>query len=147
MSAKSGAELGAENVGRLQAYLDGLAATGEPLPMRGGKPNMSAISLACGFDRQVLYKNPSAAALIDNVVAAMPTTGSEPATDQDEKPRTDRRDSRIMQLEQQLAAARAENAGLRERLRRLQHIEDHVAETGRRIAKPFPSSFGGIGKP
>lgn len=144
--SKSGAAIGAENVARLQLYLDGLAAAGEPLPMRAGKPNLSAISLACGFDRQVLYKNPAAAALIDHVVARAPASSAPVADGQDEKPKSDRRDSRIMQLEQQLAAARAENAGLRERLRRLQHIEDHVADTGRRIANPVLPSFGGTGK-
>jgi hypothetical protein len=113
--------------------------------MRNGRPNMSAIALACGFDRQVLYKNPAAVALIDDVVSRAPVSSAPGADDPDEKPKSDRRDSRVMQLEQQLAAARAENAGLRERLRRLQHIEDHVAETGRRIAN-VPPSFGGTGK-
>lgn len=147
MIGKSGPEIGAENVARLQTYLDGLAATGEALPMRAGKPNMSAIALACGFDRQVLYKNPAAVALIEGEVAKLPAAGSESASGPDEKPKSDRRDNRIMQLEQQLAAARAETAGLRERLRRLQHIENHVAETGRRIANPSLPSFGGTGKP
>ncbi|MBJ3784190.1 hypothetical protein [Devosia sediminis] len=146
MSGKSGVEIGVENVARLQAYLDGLAAVGEPLPMRAGKPNMSAIALACGFDRQVLYKNPAAVALIDEIVARAPAREPEADTDPEEKPRSDRRDQRIMQLEQQLAAARAENAGLRERLRRLQHIEEHVTETGRRIANPALPSFGGTGE-
>lgn len=68
MSGKSGVEIGVENVARLHAYLDGLASNGDPLPMRAGKPNMSAIALACGFDRQVLYKNPAAVALIDEIV-------------------------------------------------------------------------------
>lgn len=144
--SKSGAEIGLENVARLKAYLDGLASAGEPLPMRAGKPNMSAIALACGFDRQVLYKNPAAVALIEGVVAQMPPAETDTADGPEEKPKSDRRDSRIMQLEQQLAAARAENAGLRERLRRLQHIEDHVAETGRRIANPALPSFGGTGE-
>lgn len=144
---KSGTEIGAENVERLKAYLDGLAGAGEPLPMRAGRPNMSAIALACGFDRQVLYKNPAAVALIDAVVARTPPSVVDVADDPDEKPKTDRRDNRIMQLEQQLAAARAENAGLRDRLRRLQHVEDHVVETGRRVAHPSFPSLGGKGKP
>lgn len=142
---RSGADIGAENVERLRSYLAGLEVTGTPLPMRNGRPNMSAIALACGFDRQVLYKNPAAVALIDDVVSRAPVSSAPGADDPDEKPKSDRRDSRVMQLEQQLAAARAENAGLRERLRRLQHIEDHVAETGRRIAN-VPPSFGGTGK-
>lgn len=146
MTGKSGVELGVENVARLQSYLDGLEATGTPLPLRAGKPNMSAVALACGFDRQVLYKNPAAAVLVAEFADRHP--GDAAAIESPEaKPQSDRRDSRIMQLEQHLAAARAENAGLRERLRRLQHIEDHVADTGRRIANPAFPSLGGIGKP
>lgn len=146
MTGKSGVDLGVENVARLQSYLDGLEATGTPLPLRAGKPNMSAVALACGFDRQVLYKNPAAAALVAEFAERQP--GDVGAIESPEaKPQSDRRDNRIMQLEQHLAAARAENAGLRERLRRLQHIEDHVADTGRRIANPAFPSLGGIGKP
>jgi hypothetical protein len=62
--SKSGSALGAENVGRLKTYLDDLKAESRPLPMRAGEPNRSAIALACGFDRQVLYKNPAAASLL-----------------------------------------------------------------------------------
>lgn len=148
MTARSGADLGAENVARLQTYLDGLAAKGDMLPMRAGRPNFSAVAIACGFDRQVLYKNPGASALLECYVADhVGSCDPEQAVEEpDAKPKSDRRDKRIQQLEQQLAAARAECVGLREKLRRLQHIEDHMVETGRRIIS-LPSSLGEIGKP
>lgn len=134
---QSGAQIGAENVARLRAYLDRLSAAGEPLPRRAGKPNLSAIAIACGFDRQVLYKNPAAKSLLEEAAAKLgepePSTGSEDAEEKPEQ-RTDRRDRRIMQLEQQNASLRAENQTLRERLRRLQQLEEIMVRTGRRAA-------------
>jgi hypothetical protein len=100
--AKSGSVLGAENVDRLKEYLEALEREGRPLPMRGGEPNRSAIALACGFDRQVLYKNPAAKKLLDAAVAKLPTAA---ADEEEAKPETksDRRDRRILSLR---AAAR-----------------------------------------
>jgi hypothetical protein len=131
--SKSGSALGAENVERLKKYLEALEREGRPLPMRGGEPNRSAIALACGFDRQVLYKNPAAKALLDAAVEKLDTA---PAEEDEPKPETksDRRDRRILSLEQQNAALRAENAGLREKLRRLEQVEDIMVSTGRRVS-------------
>jgi hypothetical protein len=130
---KSGMVLGAENVDSLRKYLSALDREGRPLPMRGGEPNRSAIALACGFDRQVLYKNPAAKALLD---AAIERSAPTEAPEDEVKPssKSDRRDRRIMSLEQQNAALRAENAGLREKLRRLQQVEDIMVTTGRRVS-------------
>ena len=49
-------------------------------------------------------------------------------------PRADRRDRRIMQLEQQNASLRAEKQALRERLRRLEAVEEIMVHAGRRAA-------------
>lgn len=138
MSAgRSGQEVGTENVERLRAYLADLDGRGLPLPTRGGEVNVSAIALACGFNRQVLYVNEAAKALLADAVAKGGFVREEAAGDgeADEKPvtRTDRRDRRIHRLEQENAALKAENAGLRERLRRLEHVET-VMMTGRRVA-------------
>lgn len=151
MTAKSGADIGAENANRLSEYLASLEAAGIGLPVRGGKPNMSAIAIACGFDRQVLYKNPAAAALLEGFISRHPISGSGADTivDREDKPAADKRDNRIRQLEQQLAAARAEVSGLREELRRYRHVEEHAISTGRGVRGAFLSgpSLGGIGKP
>jgi hypothetical protein len=130
---KSGAALGAANVDRLKDHLDALAREGRGLPMRGGEINRSAIALACGFDRQVLYKNPAAKALLDAAVERLDTGD---AKEDEPKPevKSDRRDRRIMTLEQQNAALRAENAGLREKLRRLDHVENIMMTTGRQVS-------------
>lgn len=131
VESKSGAVLGAENVESLKKYLEALKAEGRPLPMRAGDLNLSAIALACGFNRQVLYKNPGAVALLDEARAPSAAGGEE-----DPKPvsRTDRRDRRIMSLEQENVSLRAENSGLREKLRRLQQVEDIMVGTGRRVS-------------
>lgn len=133
VDSRSGAAVGAANVEALRKYLEALKVEGRPLPMRGGEVNRSAIALACGFDRQVLYKNPAAAALLAAAVADLPAV----ATGEEEtKPeaKSDRRDRRILSLEQQLAASRAECAGLREKLRRLEQVEDIMVTTGRRVS-------------
>ncbi|ACB81381.1 hypothetical protein Mpop_3230 [Methylorubrum populi BJ001] len=133
---KSGPALGAENVEKLRAYLDDLRKRGLPLPSRGGEINLSAIALACGFNRQVFYVNEGARSLLADAAARPAPGGADPDdVEGDEKPvtRSDRRDRRIHQLEQANAALRAENHGLRERLRRLEHVEA-VMMTGRRVA-------------
>ncbi|MEY9397447.1 hypothetical protein ACVME8_006526 [Bradyrhizobium diazoefficiens] len=131
--AKSGSVLGAENAETLKNYLEALEREGRPLPMRAGEPNRSAIALACGFDRQVLYKNPAAKALLEAANAKLPAVA---AGEEEAKPeaKSDRRDRRIMTLEQQNAAQRAEIAGLREKLRRLEQVEDIMVSTGRRVS-------------
>lgn len=145
----SGAAAGAENVRRLRAYLDDLEAGGLALPVRQGRVNVSAVALACGFDRQVLYKNPSAKEMLSEAEARLGLDrGDGEDAAEDEKPavRTpDQRDRRIHKLEQENAALRAEATGLRERLRRLRHVEEHMTETGRWVA-PLPQSLGETGK-
>lgn len=126
MTGESGRDIGERHVATLRAYLDSLQAAGEPLPERNGKPNFSAIAIACRFDRQTLYKNPAAKALLDAAVerrkAAQPAgIATEEA---EETPKADRRDRRILQLEQHNAALRAEVRGLREQLARFRHVEE-----------------------
>jgi hypothetical protein len=103
--------------------------------MRGGEINRSAIALACGFNRQVLYVNEGAKALLDEAIAGAGLGEGLEQAGGDDKPvtRSDKRDRRIHQLEQANAALRAENHGLRERLRRLEHVEA-VMMAGRRVA-------------
>lgn len=145
----SGAAAGAENVRRLRSYLDDLAEKRLRLPERQGRVNVSAVALACGFDRQVLYKNPAAKGMLAEAEAALGLDrGGGGSQDEDEKPTVrspDQRDRRIHKLEQENAALRAEVVGLRERLRRVRHVEQHMTETGRWIA-PLPQSLGETGK-
>jgi hypothetical protein len=130
--SKSGSAVGAENVAHLKAYLDAVEREGRALPIRGGEVNRSAIALACGFDRQVLYKNPTAKALLDDAVKKLGIAG--PEDDAEPVVKTDRRDERIRTLEQQNASLRAELTGLRDKLRRLEQVEDIMVTTGRRVS-------------
>lgn len=132
MAAKSGQEVGTENVVRVRAYLNGLEAAQRRLPERDGKPNMSAIALAAGVDRQVLYKNPAAKACIEEAASRL---GLEVYEARSAAPTRDLRDQRIHKLEQENAALRAEALHLRRRLRQVQHLEDHMVETGRRVVR------------
>ncbi|KQQ45674.1 hypothetical protein ASF58_19050 [Methylobacterium sp. Leaf125] len=139
----SGAAAGAENVRRLKAYLDGLAAQQMSLPVRQGRVNVSAVALSCGFDRQVLYKNSVAKEMLAQAEAEL-GLDREVAEAEDDKPPvrpTDQRDRRIHKLEQENASLRAEVVGLRERLRRVRHVEEHMADTGRWVSS-LPRSLG-----
>jgi hypothetical protein len=130
MIGKSGKQLGEEHAGRLQAYLAGV----ERLPSRGGKLNVSAVALACEFDRAVLYNNPACKQMLAVAVAAKGLSeipSHDTANDVDDaKVRLERR---VHELEQLNAALKAEVYELRRQLARIPIIEDHVVETGRRI--------------
>jgi uncharacterized protein YceH (UPF0502 family) len=128
----SGVEVGRLHAERLEAYLQSLKAEGKSLPSRNGRPNFSAIALACGFDRQVLYKNPACKALLDAAIAedGLEKTGSESDADSAEKAALE---AKVLKLEQHVVALKAEVEGLRCKLRKFSHIEEHLIETGRRI--------------
>jgi hypothetical protein len=61
----SSAEVRDEVVRALRTYLAELHEHGEPLPMRGGKPNRSEIARICRFSRDVFYTNPELLSLLD----------------------------------------------------------------------------------
>ena len=127
----SGAEVGKRNVATLKDYLRGIKAQGANLPSRAGKVNMTAVALACGFDRGVLYQNPRCRRLMHFATKWYGLEGQGKGPEVAPNTR-DIRDERIRKLEQQNAALLAENHGLRRKLARLQHIEDEMVDTGRR---------------
>jgi len=129
----SGAEIGRKNAAALKEYLRGLKAQSGQLPARGGKVNVTAVALACGFDRGVLYQNPRCRRLLH---FATKWYGLEGQGKAEAAPNTrDIRDERIRRLEQQNASLMAENHNLRRKLARLQHIDDEMADTGRRVRR------------
>lgn len=129
-----GVPQGQENARRLEAYLDALERDKLPLPARDGKPNLSVIALACGFDRGVLYTNAAAKSAITAAAARLGLEAFEQRAPESVCA-PDPRDQRILKLEQENAALRAENIDLRRRVKRLEHVESHMAETGRRVAR------------
>lgn len=137
----NGQARGAENAAALAAYVAALEAEGRPLPSRGGKLNVSAVALACGFDRAVLYTSAAAKQVLEQALArlGLELPGQERSTATVDGP--DPRDRRILQLEQANVSLKAENGSLRaernalrEKVRRFEHIEAHMVETGRRVA-------------
>jgi hypothetical protein len=142
--AKSGQQIGAENAEKLRNYLEVLKSKGVRLPSRDGKVDKSAIAIACGFNRQTLYNNPDAVALLEQAVHDI---GLEDGKTQlaggkieHVQRRLDQRDRRIQQLEEKLTAKEAENAelrkekrGLKEKLRQYEVFEEIMTTNGRRF--------------
>jgi hypothetical protein len=130
MTGKSGKQLGEEHAQRLRAYLEQI----ESLPSRDGKLNVSAVALACQFNRAVLYNNPACKQMLADAVAAKGLSGilsPEIAGGIDDaKVRLERR---VHQLEQLNSTLKGEVYELRRELARSPIIEEHVVETGRRI--------------
>jgi predicted DNA-binding transcriptional regulator AlpA len=61
-------EIAELQVQALRSYLTGLVEAGGFLPRRGDKPNKVEIARQCGFDRNVLYGNPTAVAVLETHV-------------------------------------------------------------------------------
>jgi hypothetical protein len=129
---QSGAEIGAENVQRLRVYLEMIAVAGRGLPAHNGKVNTSAVALACGFDRAVLYQNPAARQLLEEAATRL---GLDAQVSTREAVSIDLRDQRILKLEQENATLKAEIFDLRRNLRKLEHVEEIMVDTGRRITR------------
>lgn len=128
-TAKSNAQIGAENLERLAAWLDAAAHIPERVVAGRHEANVSAIAVAAEVDRQVCYR-PEARELIRRAVErkglGMPEQSRAPGGDAVPAWAA----QRIKHLEEQVAVARAENADLRVRLRRFEHLARHMAETG-----------------
>jgi hypothetical protein len=102
-----------------------------------GKPDKSAIAIACGFNRQTLYNNPEAIALLDTAVKEIGLEGEGEIIADGKvahvQQQLDRRDRRIQQLEEALQARVAEIQGLKEQLRKYAVMEEVMTVNGRRF--------------
>ncbi|MDX8449862.1 DUF6262 family protein [Mesorhizobium sp. VK25A] len=132
-----GVQQGEENVRRLRAYLKGLETAQRCLPSRDGRPNLSAIADACGFDRGVFYANQTAKLLLDEAyrnlgleeaTVAAPTAFDQARLREETKARAD---VRSKALEEEVLRLRAENAKLREENERFRALRRLLADTGR----------------
>ncbi len=124
-------EIGSEHVAALRSYLEGLRAKGERLPSRGGKLNISAVALACGFNREVIYQNPHCRVLLQEAAKTIGLRGVECRDEQDEAGKV-QLERRLTQLEQQNSSLVAEVFELRRKLDQLRHIEE-MLEEGKRV--------------
>ena len=130
--SKSGRQIGAEYTEALLGYLEALREEGKGLPARAGKVSVAAVALASGVDQQSLYKNPKCRELLEQAaqelgLQAIEARATGPTTTDDAKIQ------RIQVLEAQVSTYKAEIEGLRRELRRFDHIEKHMIETGRRV--------------
>ena len=130
---KSGRDAGQENVECVERYLATLRAAGAGLPARNGKVNLTAIAVAAGLKREVFYQNPRCRNLIDEAARELGLRGVEARGADQSDARVATLERRITGLEQRNAALVAENHELRRRLKQLEHIEEHIATTGRRV--------------
>lgn len=141
---KSGADLGREHARRLEEYIQGV----EELPSRNGRPNMTAIARACGFDRQVLYKNPTCielieAALTEHGLDAIESSVSTKDQSGDWVPARKLREAeqRNSTLEKKVSELTARLIGLEAQLRRRQSVDDELVARGRRTVPPSAPGF------
>lgn len=129
---RNGKQVGADYVDMLTSYLDALRTDRKGLPSRNGKVSTPAVALACGVNRQSLYKNVRCRELLEQAAQEIGLQAIEhrvagPANQDDTKTQ------RIQVLEAQVATLKAEVEGLRRKLRNYAHFEEHMVETGRRV--------------
>ncbi|WP_354595930.1 DUF6262 family protein [Rhodovulum tesquicola] len=108
-----------DNVDALRAYLSSV----EALPARGGKVSIAAVASAAGIDRQVLYRNPTAKALLEQTVAEKGLIGIEARGVGERSAAEKVLEQRVRSLEARNAALAAENHGLRAQLRKYEHLD------------------------
>lgn len=128
---------GEENARRLRDYLTALRTERRGLPSRDGRPNLSIIAEACGFDRGVFYANQMAKMLLDEATAELglddgmpePADAFEEARIREEA--KVRSDGRAKALEEEVLRLRAENARLKSENERMRAIRTLMADTGR----------------
>jgi hypothetical protein len=132
---RSGTEIGAENFTKLQSYFTQLEREGGQVPLtKAGRPNLSAIALNCGFDRQVLYTNSRCKELVQGKVRSIggTTQTSEPIS----KAAFDPKDKRIRELEKRVADL-TERLNQAEKLlaeaQPYQRLYHHACATGRSL--------------
>lgn len=127
---KNGQQLGAENSAALECYLVALKENGLGLPSKNGKISIAAVALASGITSQNLYKNSRCREMLE---LAAQELGLAPIGRAEGTTKDDAKDRRIQTLEARVSALMAEVEGLRLKLRRYAHLEEHMVSTGRRV--------------
>lgn len=138
MIQKTSLETAREYEARLEQYLEGAPA----LPLRAGKVNATAVASACGFDRQILYKNKTCRNLLEAAARrhGVPfITPSQHDNDHSDLPelmvpigKLQELQRRVDHLEKRMSEMTARNAAMRAQLQQHNLIEDHLISSGRR---------------
>lgn len=150
MTNQSGQQIAKDNLFKFQSWIAERESANDWRDyLRGDKLNRSEIAAECGFALSVLRQNPA----VKNALEALEHRLAARAITQPQKPAPDcsneavaasekvidrrimvakgRADARVKALEEQNASLKAEVASLRERLRRFEHLDDHLVRTGR----------------
>lgn len=117
-----------ENIEKLQDYFTKV----DVLPARDGKVSVAAVAFAANIERQVLYRNPTAKALLKAAVAEKGLMGIGTHNSGDRSALEKNQERKIRSLEARNAVLAGENADLRARLRKFEHIES-MTNLGRRV--------------
>jgi transposase-like protein len=136
--SKSCREFGDKIANQLEVFINNLRATGDSLPSRNGKVNVTAVAAALSLvlkrkvDRQSLYKNTRCKALLEDAVRELGLRGVESREDEadNEKVALERR---VTRLENQNTELYAEVCALRERLAQYQYIDETLIAQGKRV--------------
>lgn len=121
----SNKDKGDKNLDELSEWL----STTSSIPERYGKANISAIALASGVDRQVLYR-PEAREMIRKAVSEKGLGMPEQAARAGAAELPPWAKQKIHELEQRITTLYAELGDARRKLARFEHMERHMTQTG-----------------
>jgi len=137
----NGQQLAQENKQRFDAWVrERYAANDWAAYVRGNKLNRSEIARECGFAKSALQQNPAIKQALADVEANLsrqqilkpqarnPDAGQHGSI---AEPVSKREKQRLNQLEQQNQSLRAENATLKDKLRKMNLLDEYLMETGR----------------
>lgn len=147
---QSGQQIAKENLYKFQSWIaEREAANDWQDYLRGDKLNRSEIAAECGFALSVLRQNPAVKEALQALEARLEVLGviqplksipeasdegviaAEKVIDKRIMAAKGKAEARVKALEEQNAALKAEVTDLRERLRRFEHLDDHLGRTGR----------------
>ena len=124
--SKNGQEIGQEHAKAVEAYVKDLWKRQEPLPRRAGRPNLTRIATACGFDRGVFYANDAVERALDEYEAKdrirFYDKLEQAALDRDKTEASSKQNKAIMDRIIELEALVQSQARELERLRRLEKL-------------------------
>ena len=149
-SNQSGQQLARDNLAKFQSWIAEREVTNDWHDyLRGDKLNRSEIAAECDFSLSVMRQNPAVKEALEALESRLTTLGltqplrtapdasneaaaaTEKVIDKRIMAAKGRAEARVKALEEQNASHKAEVASLRERLRRFEHLDDHLSRTGR----------------
>lgn len=153
MTGQCGRQLGKDNLLKFHSWIaERENANDWHDYLRGDKLNRSEIAAECGFSLSVMRQNPAVKNTLQTLEARLVAIGvmqppqttlgashdaaaaSEKVIDKRIMAAKGRAEARVKELEEQNAALKAEVSSLRERLRRFEHLDDHLGRTGRLLS-------------